>query len=242
MFTVLLSCALAVLTQDAPVDDKTADQALDAFKTAFKAQAEADRANAVSTLSETLHVKTLNRLVAILTSGEGPTVRTAAARGIGTFGALKKQAVASLIGSFAACAKDPAVQVAILQALGVLGDPSALPLIHRSFEEKEPQVVKAALAAAAALNNAGSIDPLIAFLARTEKSHKAKSGSGTNVALPSGNLSVNAAKPEDLLKILQEYMDGANASLQTITEQNLSASSEWQTWWTRNKPTFKPKK
>lgn len=242
MFPILLSCALALLSQDAPVDDKAADQALDAFKTAYKAQAEADRAAAVSTLAEAVHVKTLNRLTAILTSGEGPTVRTAAARGIGTFGALKKQAVASLTGAFPVCAKDPPVQAGILQALGTLGDPSALPLIHRAFEEKEPAVVKAALAAAAALNHAGSIEPLIAFLAKIEKSHKAKSGSGTNVALPSGNLSVNAAKPEDLLKILQEYMEATNASLQTITEQNLTTSTEWQTWWNKNRATFKTKK
>jgi hypothetical protein len=241
MFTVLLSCALALLSQD-PVDDKTADQALDAFKTAYKAQAEADRASAVSKLAETVHAKTLTRLTVILTSGDGPTVRTAAARGIGTFTALKSKAAAALGASFPVCAKDPPVQAAILQALGFLGDPSALPLIHRSFEEKEPAVVKAALAAAAELKNPGSIDPLIAFLGKTEKNHKAKSGSGTNVALPSGNLSVNAAKPEDLLKILQEYMEATNASLQTISEQNLNTSTEWQIWWTRNKGTFKPAK
>src|SRR6185436_12511190 len=162
--------------------------------------------------------------------------------GMGQATAIKKQAVAALSSAFTVCAKDPAIQAGILQALGALDDPSSLALIHRSFEDKEPAVVKAALAAAAAMKNAGSIDPLIAFLAKCEKSHKAKSGGGTNVALPSGNLSVNAAKPEDLLKILQEYMEAAAASLQTITEQNLTTSTEWQTWWNRNRATFKPKK
>jgi hypothetical protein len=79
-------------------------------------------------------------------------------------------------------------------------------------------------------------------LARTEKNHKAKSGGATNVALPSGNLSVNAARPEDLLKILQEYMEATSASLQTITEQQLTTSTEWQIWWNKSRATFKAKK
>jgi len=155
MWTVLLSCALALGPQDAPVDDKTADQALDTFKTAYKAQAEADRAEAVTKLAEAVHVKTLNRLTAILTSSEGPKVRMAAAKGLGQFGAVKKQALTALTGSFPVCAKDPAIQAGILQALAALGDPSSLALVHRSFEEKEPVVVKAALAAAAEQDGGG---------------------------------------------------------------------------------------
>jgi HEAT repeat protein len=242
MLIILLSCALTLLPQEAPVDDKTADQALEAFKVAYKTQAEGDRAEAVSKLAEAVHVKTLNRLASILVSSDGPKVRLAAAKGIGQFGGVKKQAVTALSNSFPACAKDPAVQASILQALSTLGDPSVLTLIHRSFEEKEPVVVKAAVAAAAEMKNAGSIDPLIAFLAKTEKNHKAKSGGATNVSLPSGNLSVNAARPEDLLKILQEFMEATTASLQSITEQNLTTSNEWQIWWNKNRATFKPKK
>jgi len=237
----LMAVAL-LLPQDAPVEDKAADQAIETFKTAYKAQAEADRADAVSKLAEAVHVKTLSKLSLILTSSDGPRVRLAAAKGMGQFAAVKKQAVASLSNAFTACAKDPAIQAGILQALGALDDPSSLALIHRSFEDKEPAVVKAALAAAAAMKNAGSIDPLIAFLAKCEKSHKAKSGGATNVPLPSGNLSVNAARPEDLLKMLQEFMEATNLSLQTISEQNLSTSAEWTIWWNKSRGTFKPRK
>jgi len=237
----LMAFAL-LLAQDAPVDDKAADAAIETFKTAYKAQAEADRAEAVSKLAEAIHVKTLSKLSLVLLSSDGPKVRMAAAKGMGQFTGLKKQAVGSLSNAFPSCAKDPAIQASILQALAALDDPSTLPLIHRSFEDKEPVVVKAALAAAATMKNAGSIDPLIAFLAKCEKSHKAKSGGGTNVALPSGNLSVNAAKPEDLLKILQEFIEATNASLQTISEQNLNTSTEWQGWWAKSRATFKPKK
>jgi hypothetical protein len=241
MMTSLMAVAL-LLAQDAPVDDKAADQAIETFKTAYKAQAEADRADAVSKLAEAVHAKTLSKLSLILTSSDGPRVRLAAAKGMGQATAIKKQAVAALSSAFTVCAKEPAIQAGILQALGALDDPSSLALIHRSFEDKEPAVVKAALAAAAAMKNAGSIDPLIAFLTKCEKSHKAKSGGATNVALPSGNLSVNAARPEDLLKMLQEYIEATNMSLQTVTEQNLSTSTEWLGWWAKSRTTFKPKK
>jgi HEAT repeat protein len=242
MLIVVLACALAALSpQNPPVDDKAADQALEAFKVAFKAQAEGERAEAVLTLAESVHLKTLARLSSILSSSDGPKVRSAAAKGMGLFGALKKQAVAYLSGAFSSCSKEPQVQVSVLQALSSLGDLSALSTIHRAFDEKELVVVKAALSAAAILRNAGSIDPLIALLARTEKSYKAKSGGATNVSLPSGGLSVAAARPEDVLKALQEMMEATNTSLQIITEQQLSTSMDWQAWWNRSRATFKSK-
>ena len=240
MWTIMIAFALTVMPQEA-VDDKTADQAIETFKTAYKAQAEADRVEAVSDLGVSNHPKVLNRLASVLLSSDGPKVRICAAHSIGCFTAHKKQAVTTLLNAYTACAKDPQVQVAILQALADLEDPVALTVIHRAIEDKEPTVVKAALDAAGTLKNAGSIDPLISFLGRTEKAHKTKSASGGSATLPNG-LSVNQPKPEDLLRILSDYMEGANTALQKITEQTLNTSAEWQSWWNKNKGTFKPKK
>src|SRR5678815_4791256 len=121
MMTSLMAVAL-LLAQDAPVDDKAADQAIETFKTAYKAQAEADRADAVSKLAEAVHAKTLSKLSLILTSSDGPRVRLAAAKGMGQATAIKTQAVAALSSAFTVCAKEPAIQAGILQALGALDD------------------------------------------------------------------------------------------------------------------------
>lgn len=242
MFLPILSCTLALLIpQAAPVDDKEAEKAIESFKTEFKAQAEADRATAVAKLAETVHPKVLSKLSSILTSSEGPTVRAAAAKGLGQFSALKKQACAALAIAFTACSKDPSVEVSILSALSLLPDPSALATIHRALDERDPTVAKAGLAAASIQKSVNSLDPLIAFLAKLEKSHHAKSGGGTTVGLPTGNLSVNAPRSEEQLRILQELIDATNLSLQTITEQQLTTSADWQGWWNRSRSTFKPK-
>ena len=242
MLLETLFCVSALVAeQNAPADEKAAEQAIATFKIEYKAQAEAERADAVTVLARTIHPKTLSKLSILLASNDGPSVRVAAAAGLGGFGALKKQAVPALSVSFPACEKDPQVQAAILESLGKLGDPSALATIHRAFDAKEMSVAKAALAAAAELRNAGSIDPLISFLARTEKSIKAKSGGGTSVSLPSGNLSVHAPRPEELIRALQEIVECTNRSLQTITEQQLTTSADWQAWWNRSRDTFKPK-
>src|ERR1043165_1235336 len=99
--TLLLALAGVPIAQD----DKAAEEALDAFKTAFKSTSEADRVAAVNDLAKVHHAKTLSRLSTLLTT-DGPSVRLAAAKGIATFAEMKRPAAASLAGAMGANAKE----------------------------------------------------------------------------------------------------------------------------------------
>jgi HEAT repeat protein len=168
MITAVLMLGLAFGGQD----EKAVDEALDAFKTAMKSSSEADRVTAVNELAKFPHAKSLARLASLLNS-EGPTVRIAAAKGIAGFSALKTKSSQVLIAAMGANAKEITVLAALYECLGKLDDPSALPTIHRGFDEKDLVLVKAAIQAAGAMGNPASIEPLIAFLAKLEKVQKA---------------------------------------------------------------------
>src|SRR5581483_6540373 len=84
---ILLFLAAAPALQD----DKAAEDALDAFKAAYKSTSEADRVAAVNELAKVHHAKTLARLSALLSS-DGPSVRLAAAKAVAGFVELKKPA------------------------------------------------------------------------------------------------------------------------------------------------------
>src|SRR5262245_17857298 len=130
MITAVLLLGIAFGGQD----DKAVEEALDAFKTAMKSTSEADRVTAVNELAKFPHNKTLVRLASLLNS-EGPTVRIAAARGISGFTALKKKAADVLIAAMGPNQKEITVLAALYESLGKLDEPSALPTIHRGFEE-----------------------------------------------------------------------------------------------------------
>lgn len=224
-------------------DDKAVDDALDAFKTAMKSTSEADRVAAVNDLAKVPHAKTLVRLAALLTT-EAPTVRIAAAKGIGTFSALKTKAAPVLIAGMGANQKESTVLSAIYESLGKLDEPSSLPAVHRGFDEKDIAVVKAALQAAGAMASPASIDPLIALLARLEKIQKAASG-GVDVTAPvpgGGGGSVTVRDNDNAAKRAQELIPAVNKALNEITRESNGSSETWSAWWAKHKGTFKPVK
>src|SRR5688572_26232060 len=104
-----LALFLALALQGAPADDKAADDAIEAFKTAYKSSSEADRAAAVAELAKVIHPKTLAGLGSIL-AADGPTVRIAAAKGLAAFADHAKAASAALMAAFPANARETAVQ------------------------------------------------------------------------------------------------------------------------------------
>lgn len=241
MMTAVLALALAVFGGQ---DDKAAEEALDAFKTAYKSSSEADRATAVSELAKVAHPKTLARLSPLL-SVDGPTVRIAAAKGLSTFAALKKQAAAALTNAMGPNSKDPTVHAALYEALGKLDEPSSLPTLHRGFEEKDTSVAKAAIQAAAHVGSAASIEPLIALLAKLEKIQKSGGGGVDYTAPIPGSTtggSVTVRSDDSPGKRAQELIPVVNKALQEITRESNGSADTWSTWWAKNKGTFKPAK
>jgi len=235
----ILSLAAALGGQD----DKAVDEALDAFKTAMKSTSEADRVTAVNELAKVPHAKTLVRLAPLLSS-EPPTVRIAAAKGISGFSPLKAKAAQVLIAAMGANQKESTVLAALYESLGKLDEPSALPTIHRGFEEKDVTVAKAAIQAAGQMGSAASIEHLIAFLAKLEKIQKS-AGGGVDVTAPvpgGGGGSVTVRSNEDAAKRAAELIPIVNKALNEITRESNGSAETWNAWWAKNKGSFKPVK
>jgi HEAT repeat protein len=232
MLALLMAALLAP-----QADDKAAEEALEAFKTAFRAPSEADRAKAVAELAAVQHPKVAARLGGVLSS-EAATVRIAAAKGLGSFGEPKKAAAAALTSAIAANAKDPLVGTAIFEALGRLAEPGSLGAVHKAFDEKDAAVAKAAIGAAAQIRSAASVDPLVALLVRLEKSQKSLQGGSVDVTTPDGN-SLSVRGDEALRKRLQELIPATQKALQDLTGESYGTSEAWAGWWSRAKATFK---
>jgi HEAT repeat protein len=220
-------------------DEKAAEEAIEAFKTAMKSSSEADRVAAVNELAKVHHLKTLARLGGLL-SADGPTVRIAAAKGLSGFVELRKQAVSAIAGAMGANSKETTVHSALYEALGKLDEPSALPVLHRGFEEKETVVAKSAIQATGNVGNAASIEPLIAFLAKQEKIQKSPSGSVdfTAPAPGGGNVTVRSSD-ENPGKRAAELIPVINKALNEITHESNGSAETWGAWWAKNKATFK---
>lgn len=243
MSTVLWLASLLAF-QSAPAagmaDDKAAEEALATFKTAFLVKSDADRVKAIDELSETVHTRTLGRLSTILGSNEKVIIRAAAARAMGRFMPMKKQAVSILNGSLPTLVKEPVVGAAAIEALGALRDLAALPMIHKMMENPDGRVVRAALAAAAEMKNPFSIDPMIATLARSEKSFKANTGGVVQKEMLAGGASVTTGQAENFLVSLQNTIEAANQALKAHTNQDFTGWVEWQAWWNANRASYKP--
>ena len=222
-------------------DDKAVDDAIDAFKIAIKSPSDADRVTAVNDLAKVHHAKTLARLAALLTT-DGPTVRIAAAKGIAGFSELKKQAASALAGALGPNSKETTVHAALYEALGKLEETSALPVLHRGFEEKEAVVAKSAIQATGNVGSAASIDPLIAYLAKQEKIQKSPGGS-VDFTAPTpgggGNVTVRSGD-ENPGKRAAELIPAINKALNEITHESNGSADTWGAWWAKNKGSFKP--
>ncbi len=220
-------------------DDKAADDALDAFKAAIKSAVEAERVAAVAELAKVRHAKTLARLAPLLSS-DGATVRMAAAKGLSEFADLRKPASSALLAALPANAKLPAVQASLLEAVGVLREPSSLAAVHRLFEEKETAVAKAAIAASGPFRSGTSIELLLELLKKLDKFLKTEAG-GASVTAGGVNGYDVAARDDAERKRSQELRPAVVKALQEITGESFTAGLDWHAWWAKNRATFRPK-
>lgn len=219
-------------------DDKAADDAIEAFKAAMRTTVEAERVTAVVELSRVRHAKVLQRLTPLLSS-DGPTVRMAAAKGISDFADLRKPASTALLAALPANAKLPAVQASLLEALGVLREPSALPVLHKAFDEKETAVAKAAVAASGPFKSASSIDLLLELLKKCDKTLKSDGDPPVTAGTVNGYDVTTREEAER--KRAQELRPAVMKALQEISGESFAASVDWHAWWAKNRASFRPK-
>jgi HEAT repeat protein len=229
--------ALLLLSLLAP-DDKEVEEALDRFKTDYKNSSAASRSSAVTELSKTQHDKTLAKIAGVLSSDEMP-VRISAAKALGNFSDYKKKASLVLLGALGATSKETAdLAIAILEALGKLGEESALPTIHERFEDKDAKIAKAALLAAGDIKKSTSIDVIIELMKKYEKitgqdkndkNGKGKNNGGGVISLPGGN------NNDPQRKLAEEVLPATIKALTAITKEKWTTSKEWILWWSRHK-------
>lgn len=213
--------------------DKEADEALARFKTSYASPNAVARSAAVSELARTQHEKILARLAGILGS-EAKEVKAAAAKGLGGFKDFKKQALGVLAASIAPNEKEPEVQAAIYEALGVLDDPAALPALHKGFEDKDGKVAAAAILAAAAIASAVSVDAILKEFEDAEKINKQPGGGGgvPGVNIPGGG----AASPAKVRA--KDVAKACNKAMQIVSKEKYTTLPEWKIWWSRKRATF----
>lgn len=226
-----LMLALALLAQAAKPEDAAATEALEKFKTDFKAKESAARAGAVSELAQTQNDKVYIRLAQVLTSGDEKEVRIAAAKGLGA-ATEKKKPVQLLSASLTANAKDVAVIAAILEALGKLGDQAACPVVENNFKSKNATILKAAVDAAGELKSRGSVRPLIDLLKNLEEGSKEAPNLGGNYGgngVPNVN---NNGVSDDLAKERERIVKPVVIKvLGNLTKVNHTMAKEWEDWW-----------
>ena len=227
MLDICLSLSFAL---SCPAQDDL-EAALRRFSRGYASPDPKARATAVDELSKTPDVKSLQRIVPLLT-GDAKEVRIAAAKGMSNFKDYKKIVIPALTGALAANAKEIDVQLAILEGLGKLQDEAALPTIHQNFRGPQVKVAKAALGAAAAIRAKDSLVALHEFLLDLQKWEKTKKAGGYKDGDGGGD--GEASQKARLQDVTQETIK----TFQTITRENWVSLREWDVWCRKRLPTF----
>ena len=230
--TAFVLTAGASATAFAQADDKAkVEEALKAFNKAFANPSPSARASAVDSLSETLHDKTLNKILP-LTMGDVPEVRIAAAKALVKFADWKKIVTPSLMAALKANAKDVKVQVEIFKSLGKLQDPIALPTVHGNFREADVAITKAAIECAGAMRQKESMDSLLELQHDVQKWLKNKqAGPYRGADGQPGDDNACKGRLDDIQKtIIKAYQD--------ITKEKWATANEWEIWWGKKKAAF----
>lgn len=224
--------AAILLLQAAAQDDKAAvDEALKRFNKALANPSPAARATAILELSKTPHDRTLKAILPYLNQ-DASDVRAAAAKAMCEFADWKKIVTPSLQGALQANGKDFKVESAILEALGKMADPLAIPTIHGSFRDPDTRVTKAAIGAAGAARQKESMDALLELQKDIQKWLKNKqAGPYRDDKGQQGDENACKTRLEDIQKtMIKAYQD--------ITKEKWATAGEWEIWWNKKKATF----
>src|SRR5205085_12403671 len=145
-----------------------------------------------------------------------------------------------LLAGLNANAKEPTVAAAIFQSLGKLDDETALPTIHKYFEDKDSAVATAALMSAAEIRTVGSIELIMDLMRKYEKIDAGvKSGGGGGYGSP-GVPGGGGQDPKQ--KLAKDVLPATVKAMQKISGEKWTTPKEWEIWWKRNQATFKIEK
>lgn len=236
-----LSVLLVLLQAGAPDEkaaEKAAAEAVATFEKGFKGS-EADRVSAIEEMARIHHLKTANRLAAVMGGIQSSQVRGAAIKALGRFTEHKKSAAAVLTNALPAHTKEPSLFSAICDSMVALKDPSALSTLIRYFEDKDEPLACLAMSAAGRIGTSGAVEPLIAVVAHAERVIRASANAaGTLVTDPATGRQYYSSpelRQRDRFRVLGK---AANGALQQLSSEPITTSDGWNAWWARNRATF----
>jgi hypothetical protein len=237
-------CAMMALQ-----DDTAANAALDTFTKAWSKEKTSDgRTNLVTELAKTQHAKVVAKLATLLSDSD-KTVRIGAAAGLATFTStpeLKKAASSALCTGIHAGANlnDPDVKIAILVALGTLGDETSASKVKEFFDDKDNKIAIAAVTASGTIKSKILMDPLIQILKDCEQEQKKSQpapapagGKGAKVMPTKARPGPAGPDPEQAKKDRANALIGpTQTALCMLSGQgSLKTSEQFETWWSKNR-------
>ena len=238
MTTLLCMLALAL-------GDDT--EALDKFKTDFKAKDASARVAAVEELSKTQSPKVCAKLGSLL-GVDTPEVRIAAAKSLMGQQDDRKHAVAFLINGAAANAKDPAVLAAIIASLGKLREEAGAAEVNKHIPSENVDLAKAAVESAGEIRSGSSFDPLIKELKSCEEILKPRDPNtgGFGGRLGGGGLGrfggANGQSMKDMRDRAQMLKPEITKALKDMAKVACQDAQDWENWWKEHRATYRPEK
>lgn len=244
--TALLSLVLAVSAwaqdpkkEEEKKKDEEAKAKVAEFKKKLKeTKTEEDKAALIQEhLGQMQHTRLLDELKNWIMHPNGEVTRASA----DAIAKYKNKDAAELLIKAAAGRRDSAGQVKVIRAIGDTGYKPSVPKLVGFFRNKENEVAREAVDSCGKLKSRDAIDPLITLVRELEgiRDDAGQPGGTPNpggVNLPGG---AGAGPENEQLKRKQAVLSPAVRALQTITGEKYDKVKDWETWWRKNKATFK---
>ncbi|MBI4232499.1 HEAT repeat domain-containing protein [Candidatus Peregrinibacteria bacterium] len=156
------------------------------------------------------------------------------------------------------------VSIAALEALGSVASESSVQQLHRIINDKDDDVAVAVVEALGGIKNKASVEPLLRLLKECEavmdrieaqaniaaaQSAKSSYGGGKGGNASGKQAAADAYKQQQGLaptskasleqERVKKLQPSVLTSLNSITKQSFSSAKEWESWWAKNRNTFK---
>jgi len=245
---------LSIAAQDPAADEKKkkeeeAKAKIAEFRKELKTcKTEGDICLALQNLGSVQHPKILEEL-RVWVHRPQSDICGGAAEQIGKY--AKDRMAADILMTAAKSRKDGDGIIKCLRYAGDVGYKPIAPLFNPYFRNKSTDVAKEAVDSLGKLGCAVSVEPLIKLLREIEGTLD-NTGTGGVGGLPGGlgnmpgaNLpggAGGAGSPEEEMRKRQtDLMPAVQRALKNITGERWGTSKEWDTWWRKNRGTFKEK-
>jgi len=209
--------------------EEAVKRALELFDVRYKSKDETTRAASVDVLATVKDPTILSRLLRIVQGTETDAVKIHVIRALGGYPG-NSQANNTLTNLLSTYKKKPDLMVAVLEAVGEIDCHPAVSKVIDLYRDNSLIVARAAIVASARIRDRASVDPLLKMLKEFEEFT-------TRIAQAPG-IPLSASDAE-YSKRQAELDDPVRRALTDITLQSFQTVKEWDTWWRKNKGSFK---